>query len=142
MSATATLMVLPDVDNSRWRSVWEFDHAMAHRQYLALMAPLNRFSAIPYFIEPLPAPTPPFPRPADLWSLDHQQAHNDYQLSLPSIWGTTEVGFGIPSTQNLIDTDLNAAESRSWWTHANHQQHYIADNAILPLTTPGTYPFW
>lgn len=131
----ATLLVLPDVDNQRWRDVWEFDHAFAHREYYAVMAPLTRFSALPYFIEPLPPPTPPFPTDADDWNLNHQQAHNDFALALPAFYNDSSIGFGIPNSQNLVDSNLNDPETRTWWTFANHQEHYIANNAILPLPT-------
>ena len=130
--------------------IFDFEHAMAHREYLAVMAPLNRFSALPYFIEPWPFPNPPLPSWADAWNLDHQRAHNDFASALPAVWQPNTVYFGVPMGQNLVDSDLNDAENFAWWTFANHQEHFIANNAILPLQTTTatplpptvTYPFW
>lgn len=53
--------------------------------------------------------------------------------------------FGIPQAQILIEGDGGSSENRSWWTFANHQEHFIANEAILPLpttapTTAGTPP--
>ena len=132
--------------------IYAFEHQMAHRQYLAIMAPLSRFSALPYFIEPWPFPLPPLPTFADAWNLDHQQAHNDFLANLPAFWASSTIGIPRPLNQNLIDSNLNDEANRTWWTFANHQEHYTSDNAILPLPTavtpppawyPGvTFPFW
>lgn len=53
--------------------------------------------------------------------------------------------FGIPQTQILVEGTGQTPENRSWWTFANHQEHFTANNAILPLpteqpTTAGTPP--
>jgi hypothetical protein len=50
--------------------------------------------------------------------------------------------FGIPQAQTLLE---GTSGDRSWWTFVNHQQHFVANNAILPLltmqpTTAGTPP--
>lgn len=131
--------------------LYDWEHANAHREYLAVMSPLNRFSGIPYFVEPLPSPPP---SPADMWNLQHQHAHNDFSLSLPPDWQATHVGFGIPGNQNLLETDWNRPESRTWTTFVNHQEHYVASEAVFPLPNypgipgwwlqigPAIYPFW
>jgi hypothetical protein len=43
--------------------------------------------------------------------------------------------FGIPQAQILLEGDGGSPENRSWWTFVNHQQHFTANNAILPLPT-------
>jgi hypothetical protein len=43
--------------------------------------------------------------------------------------------FGIPQAQILIEGNGGSQENRSWWTFVNHQQHFIANDAILPLPT-------
>ena len=43
--------------------------------------------------------------------------------------------FGIPEAEILLEGVGGSAENRSWWTFANHQQHFIANDAILPLPT-------
>jgi hypothetical protein len=53
--------------------------------------------------------------------------------------------FGIPQAQILLEGSGGTPENRSWWTFVNHQQHFAANNAILPLptmqpTTAGTPP--
>ncbi|HEY2530279.1 MAG TPA: hypothetical protein VGJ20_20475 [Xanthobacteraceae bacterium] len=67
--------------------------------------------------------------------------HPPYQQANPLQGGT----FGIPQAQILLEGNGRSPENRSWWTFANHQEHYIANNAILPLpttapTTAGTPP--
>jgi hypothetical protein len=57
--------------------------------------------------------------------------HPPYVQAYPLDGGT----FGIPQSQILLEGIGDNAESRSWWTFVNHQEHYIADNAILPLPT-------
>lgn len=132
--------------------IFDFEHMMAHRNYFAIMAPLNRFSILPYLLDPS--------RGTDIragpWHLNHQQSHNDFNGSLPPYWTAQSIGFGIPANQILVDSSLAEAESRTWWTFNNHQQHLIANNAIFPLPTteipaspsaPGwwtgvTFPFW
>lgn len=129
--------------------LFDFEHAMAHRMYFAVMSPLSNYSVLPYFIEPKPGPTPP---PATNWRLNHQQAHDDYGGALPPFWSADSIGFGIPQRKNLIDSNLSDPSDVSWWTFVNHQEHYTANDAILPLpwtAPPGwwnevvvAYPFW
>lgn len=130
--------------------IYDFEHAMAHRAYYAVMSPLSDYSVLPYFIEPMPR-TPP-PPPATNWRLNHQQAHNDYRAAIPGYWGADSIGFGIPQSQNMIDSSFTDPSDMPWWTFVNHQEHYTANDAILPLswTDPQTwlrgtepaYPFW
>lgn len=117
--------------------LFSFEHAMQHREYFAIMKPLSQFSIVPYFIDPAPLPTTlgQLPTPADMWNLDHQRAHDDFDAALPDHWTSQGVGFGILASQNLVDSDLNTPEGRTWWTFVNHQDHYIANSAILPLPT-------
>jgi hypothetical protein len=44
-------------------------------------------------------------------------------------------GFGIQQAGILIEGVSESPENRSWWTFLNHQQHFIANAAILPLPT-------
>jgi hypothetical protein len=114
-----------------------FEHAMAHRNALGIMAPLDRFSAIPYFVEPDLGDN----RPASMWNLDHQSAHNDALDNLPSYFGATTVGLRIG--QNLIDSNLDDAEQRTWFTFQNHMEHMIGGDTILPNTAfPEPAPQW
>lgn len=122
----ATLLNFPD--NERDQSAFAFDHAMAHRNYLQVMAPLSGWSAIPYFIDPMPSSETAVR--ASLWHLDHQVAHNDFNEALPSNWNQDTQG--IPTTQILVDSDLGNSGSLAWWLFANHQEHYVANGIVLP----------
>jgi len=53
--------------------------------------------------------------------------------------------FGIQQAGILIEGDGQSPENRAWWTFANHHQHLIANDIVLPLpttapTTAGTGP--
>ena len=68
-------------------------------------------------------------------------SHPAYHQAIALTPGT----FGIPQGQILIEGTGQTAENRAWWTFANHQEHFIANDAILPLpttapTTAGTPP--
>ena len=60
--------------------LYNFEQMMSHRQYFAVMELLTRFSALPYLLDP-PWETN---LPAGMWNLLHQQAHNDFNRTLPS----------------------------------------------------------
>lgn len=118
-----------------------FEHSMAHRNALGVMSPLDRFSAIPYFIDPMIGE----PTAGDSWNLNHQQAHNDALTHLPSYFGASTAGLAIG--QDLRDTDFNNPGQRKWLEFQNHQEHYVGGNTItpnVPLTPPfmWVYPFW
>jgi len=114
-----------------------FEEAMAHRTQLGAMAPLTRFSALPYFIDP--------PKVEDgMWRLDHQQAQNDANSTIPT-WGEPAPPYpgnlqvSVPTTQNLIDVDFNNSAERTFWTFANHHEQFVAVG-FLPRQL--TFPFW
>ena len=154
--------------------IYNFEHMMQHRQYFAVMLELARFSTLPYLLEPAidrnqpgwmwnmlhqqahkdfnrelpstyadgfttatvtPPPVPnPTPPPPTIQPPPYVQAY-------PMDGGT----FGIPQAQILLEGVGNSPETKSWWTFVNHQQHMVANNAILPLptlqpTTAGTPP--
>jgi hypothetical protein len=125
-----------------------FEHAMAHRRLLGSMAPLTRFSVVPYELVP--------GRNIDMWHRDHQQAHGDFQAVLAGYLGGT--GFGIPRKQvvppapapilsqlgpayNIEDYDLRFRAARQWWVFQNHQAHLDAE-VTLSLLEALTFPFF
>jgi hypothetical protein len=116
-------------------ATFDFEHMMAHRNYFAVMAPLNRFSVLPYLLDP----SYDTGIPASKWHLNHQQAHNDSLNVLPSLYGSTTIGLHIGG--NLIDWDLSSPDQLQWWTFANHHEHYIANASTLPLLE-SLFPFW
>lgn len=114
-----------------------FEHAMAHRNMLGGMAPLDQFSVLPYLLDPMQKPNEPVTK----WHLNHQQAHNDAMVTLLSpYYGLVELT-GINSHQILIDTPLAEEGPQRWWTFNNQQEHLLAQASIL-LATELTYPSW
>jgi hypothetical protein len=119
-----------------------FQHAMSHRNAMGVMSPLDRFSIIPYFIDP----EQNVGTPGSMWHLDHQQAHNDALQHLPTEFGAATVGLFIG--QNLRDYDLDNEGQLKWWLFQNWAEHYVGGNTIspnVPLPPPAlqwTWPFW
>lgn len=122
--------------------IFSFEHAMAHRNAMGVMSPLTRFSVIPYFIDPVERDV----SNASKYQLNHQQAHNDALLHLPTEFGAPTIGLRFG--QNLIDYDLRNPASKKLWAFYNHQEHYVGGNTILPnvqFPPPApqwAYPFW
>lgn len=117
--------------------VFSFEHMNAHRRYFSQMAPLDRFSALPYLLDPAYDTS----IRASMWHLNHQRGHTDFATTLPPNYNAQPTEVGIPANQPLADSDLSAGASRTWWTFAQHHEHFLADSAILPLQR-GTWPFW
>jgi hypothetical protein len=130
----ATLLNIPD--HPAGRNAFSFEHAMAHREYMAVMGPLDQWTLMPYFIDPAQYQS----RPATKWPLNHQQAHNDFTTYLPA--DASALVAGIPSSQILLESDLNQPDSRTWWTFVNHQEHLTANEAILPIPDQDQPPPW
>lgn len=135
MSGTSHLLVYPN-DTEIARNTFSFDHAMAHRNVMAVMGPIDQWTVMPYWIDP----TNYQAGPATNWRLQHQQAHDDFIETLPT--NPTAETPGIPMAQNLIDNDLQDPGTRAWWTFNNHMQHLIASSAILPLPSAEPIPWW
>ena len=144
-----------------------FEHAMAHRNALAVIGfqpaggtvtnpiparpPLSKFSAIPYFIDPMQNTG----RRAGKWHLNHQQAHDDAFRNLPSQYyfappppGTLgSVTFGLRIGGNLVDTSFADDRQLKWWEFQNHIEHYVGSTVIAPAPAPkpapqSIFPFW
>ena len=122
-----------------------FEHEQAHRGLWASMAPLNRFSVLPYILYPGAS------NRGD-WHLDHEWAHRDFQMTLPGTFGG--IGFlnlvdgiippgfvfpDIPAVQtgtisqlapsyNIEDYNLTSWAQREWWTFQNHLAHLDAQS--------------
>lgn len=132
--STVSLLNLPSGDAAR--NAFTFDHAMAHRTVMQVMGPLSRFSIMPYFIDP----TDYNARPATRWHQTHQQGHDDFNNGVPAY--STALTPRIPSSQILIDSNLQERGSRSWWTFANHMEHFVAADAIVPIPEAVFLPWW
>lgn len=90
---------------------------------------LSGFSGVPYFIDPMSN--------SGDWHNNHDQAHQDYALTLPAFYEWTGEGTMGP-TDNFRDMNFANPGMLAWWIHSNHQQHLIAENTISELT----FPFW
>jgi hypothetical protein len=134
-----------------------FEHNQGHRQLWGSMAPLTRFSVLPYTL---------YPGETNQggWHLDHEQAHRDAQNSLPGTFGG--VGFldlilgllppefifpEIPTAQqgtisqlspgfNIQDYDLSVRNQREWWTFQNHYWHLDAQS--IQNSEAFVFPFY
>jgi hypothetical protein len=129
-------VVLTNLDDP----AFTFHHAMAHRNALGIMAPLTRYSVVPYFVDPMLALASAGP-----WQLNHQQAHNDALADFPTYFDSMHVGLRVG--QNMVDTDLNDPVERSWFQFQNHMEHYIGAQTFAPPPTvqprvTWTFPFW
>lgn len=160
--ARATLLTT----NDRW---FQWEHAMAHRRPLAVIHPLTRFSALPYFIDPEQNTA----RRASSWHLNHQQAHNNMlqniqtqyywapittfveepnpnppppTIIVPVVTDATPT-IGLRIGQDLIDTSFADERQQRWWQFQNHMEHYVASQKIAPAPAPKPspqprFPFW
>jgi hypothetical protein len=143
----ATISHMPDAPTPEQQAVFEFEHMMAHRNFFIAMSPLYRFNILPYLLDPFEPPLPDV-RSGQSWNLDHQQAHNDMLSDLPRYYGGWEdlpPELGLSIGQILRDTDFDNPEQVTWWTFANHREHYIANETTFPEETAPTYwkyPFW
>lgn len=100
-------------------------------EFFAGTAGLQRFTALPYFIDPQIN--------VGMWHLDHGQAHQDAQVALPGYFGGETVGgLNLPGF-DFVSMDFAREGLLQWWTFENHQQHYVAQS-VLPLEL--TFPFW
>ena len=117
--------------------LFSFEHMQAHRRYFAMMAPLDRFSALPYLLDP---PLHTEIRASD-WHLNHSKSHIDFARTLPSEYNAPATPERNPAAQPIMDYNLSNTEYIASWSFQQHREHFLADQAVLPLLT-GTWPFW
>jgi hypothetical protein len=129
----ASLLTSPSPSNPNQEPTFSFEHAMSHRRLLGAMAPLTRFSVIPY------GPITPGYNTGD-WHLDHEQAHDDFQLTIPGWFGIPTSGI-INPVYPLVETDFRNEDQLKWWTFHNFQEHLTGENA-LNWQEEFTFPFW
>ena len=113
-------------------NAFAFEHRMAHSALLGGMPNISGLSVLPYFI----AQTD-FRRPQSL--LNHQQAHNDATMNLPTFFAGDIPGVGTPPQNAPLTPNLrDNTGAFQWWLFANHQSHLYASET-LPWTL-GPYP--
>ena len=111
---------------------------MEHRALLNGMSDmvLSGYAAVPYHVDPMLE----MQTPANDWSLNHQQAHNDALAALPQLYFygflnvPDPIPVGIRPGAVLIDANLTDEMQRQWWTFANQIEHTVAAATIA-------YPF-
>lgn len=114
--STAYLLKMPD--DPLGQATYFFEEAMAHRTLLGAMSPLDRFSVLPYLLDPF--------LDNGMWFLNHQQAQNDALTTLVPLFGAT----------NLVDTDMDNPEQRTWFEFVNHQELYVATGLLSGPLNP------
>lgn len=110
------------------RATYAFEHFNAHRTLFGAMAPLTRFSVLPYQLDPQ--------QTDGMYLLRHQQAHWDMVDALPSYPPVTDQVGGL-----ALHNDQILGEPTPWTIFANHVEHTIA-MSVYPLPDALTYPFW
>lgn len=123
-------------------AIFAFEHAMAHRQLLSAMLPFDRFSLVPYVLDPQ--------LDNRMWMQKHQNAQDDfittiptwglYPGSLPAYPGTLPVRAG--ENTNLTDANLKNPGQRTWFTFANWMEHYVGANAWAQVPPGQLFPAW
>lgn len=110
---TATLINMND-------RLWPFEEAMGHRLLLTGMSPLDRFSALPYFLD-LQVGTP-------FWRLNQQQAQDDAIKTLGVVT--------IPAPAPLMDNQLETPQQRAWLSFVDEMEMRIAASSLQPPLSP------
>lgn len=111
--STANLLNMDD-------RIWAFEEAMAHRRLLTGMSPLDRFSVLPYLLDPMV--DMPF------WRLNQQQAQDDAIRTLAAV--------AIPAPQPLMDNKLETPQERAWFSFVDEMELRIAASLLPELTSP------
>lgn len=96
--------------NDRSISAFDFEHDMHHRA-LAEKTATNSYVFDPPYDTHIPASG---------WHYNHQQMHNNFTAALP-----------FSRNQNLKENNLVNDRNRTWWTFINHQDHLIANAALV-----------
>lgn len=110
-----TLLTYPD--NERGRAAFSFDHAREHEKLSDAMNEPSAFNLMRYLLDPVASSGM---GGTDLWSLNHQQAHDD-----ASFW------FNVRPSLTLIDSPTQAAGPFQWFLFTNSQEHNALSQAAL-----------
>lgn len=113
-------------------ATFQFEHAMDHRPWIGVWESERQgYTSIPYFID---APDSP------AWRLNHQQAHWDTVYAPPKPTGP----FAAPIGQDLLINGPTGPTSNAatWWTFANHAEHYAVSRTMAENEWDFYYPFW
>lgn len=100
--------------------MWAFEEAMGHRLLLGGMSPLDRFSALPYFLE--------FQVGLPMWRLNQQTAQDDAITTLGAV--------AIPAPQPVMDNRFETPDQRAWFSLTNEMETRIAASLLPRPTLP------
>ena len=122
--AIDTLMV----GGSLLNPAFGLEHAAAHQVMLEAIGNKDvQFASEPYYFDPRVAFAG---KPASMWQVKHQNAHDEAAADLPPFHGSTAVGMNIG--QILVDSDLEEPSGLTWSLFVNLQLHYAAMSSIGP----------
>lgn len=108
-----TLLTYPDTE--RGQAAFSFDHAHEHQKLVQEMN-TTAFNLAGYLLDPVIGDM----GGADMWSMNHQQAHDD-----AANW------FGVQPSLTLIDTPTQDAGPFQWFLFTNSQEHNALSLAAL-----------
>lgn len=110
-----TLLHWPD--NERGQAAFAFDHAREHEHISDAMVQPNLFNLIHYLLDPIGSGGM---GGSELWSMNHQQAHDDAARY-----------FNVQPSLTLIDTPAQDAGPFQWFLFTNSQEHNALSLAAL-----------
>lgn len=110
-----TLLHYPD--DERGRAAFAFDHAREHEKITAAINAPSAFNLMNYLLDPIGSGGM---GGAELWSFDHQQAHDD-----AANW------FDVKPSLQLVDTPAQAAGPFQWFLFSNSQEHNALSLAAM-----------
>jgi hypothetical protein len=133
--STANLLVMNDGSNER--AFFAFSHAMSHREALGAMFPLERFSVVPYLLDPMMLDN-------GMWRLNHQRAQDD-MISTQPTWGLFpgtmppypgQLQTAVGDSKPLIDEQLR------WLVFTNWIESFVASAAVSQVPPGNLFPAW
>lgn len=105
--------------DARGQAAFAFDHAHEHGKLVDAMENPSAFNLPHYLLDPIP---PSGMGGADMWSLNHQQAHDD-----ASNW------FDVKPSLTLIDTPTQQPGPFQWFLFTNQAEHVALNQAAINL---------
>ena len=109
-----TLLTFPD--SERGQAAFSFDHAHEHGKLVDAMNTPSAFNLQHYLLDPSSSTM----GGADMWSMNHQQAHDD-----ASNW------FNVKPSIQLVDSTNLTPGPMAWFLFINSQEHNALSLAAL-----------
>lgn len=106
--------------DERGQAAWAFDHQQEHVKLTAQMGSPTPFNLINYLLDPMPPDA--LDNPATLWSMNHQQAHDDAANY-----------FNVQPSLTLVDTPTQRQAPFQWYLFTNSREHNALNQAAILL---------